>query len=136
MIKMPLPKPQKPDEDQASFIKRCMSDPEINRQFSSNDQRLAVCFSQWRRYDEMHIDFQRILINFVKRYGENEGAYRFFRFIQNNNLLVDKSYDPAVQFAESFNWIEPTLKLYTQDNLARYYKACVLTCNLSMNNND
>jgi HK97 family phage portal protein len=43
----PLPKPHE-GEDQNEFISRCMSDDEVQRDFDSQEQRLAVCFSQWR----------------------------------------------------------------------------------------
>lgn len=45
---MPLPIP-KEDEKQDDFISRCMSNDSMKSEFKDNDQRLAVCFSQWRR---------------------------------------------------------------------------------------
>jgi HK97 family phage major capsid protein/HK97 family phage prohead protease len=42
---MPVPKPHK-NENQSDFIDRCMSDP--NMQEYDQDQRLGVCFTQWR----------------------------------------------------------------------------------------
>lgn len=46
---MPLPKP-KPGEKQNDFISRCMGNPTMKEEFPKQKQRLAVCFSQWRRY--------------------------------------------------------------------------------------
>ena len=42
---MPLPKPT-PGESQKDFIARCMSD--AKSEFPDQDQRLAVCYTQWR----------------------------------------------------------------------------------------
>jgi len=36
-------------EDRAKFISRCMSNPVMKRDFKDNKQRLAVCYSQWRK---------------------------------------------------------------------------------------
>jgi len=46
---MPLPKPGK-DEEKDAFISRCMS--AIKDEFGSQDQRLAVCFNQWKDKDK------------------------------------------------------------------------------------
>ena len=44
---MPLPKP-KPTEIQSEFIDRCMSNPTMKKEYTDVDQRLAVCYTQWR----------------------------------------------------------------------------------------
>lgn len=44
---MPLPSP-KSSEDQKTFIQRCVSDATMKKEFKDNDQRLAVCYKQWR----------------------------------------------------------------------------------------
>ncbi len=44
---MPLPKPRKGEKKDA-FISRCMSNEEAKREFPQQ-QRLAVCHTQWRR---------------------------------------------------------------------------------------
>ena len=41
---MPLPDPS--GESQSEFISRCMS--ELADEFPDQDQRLAVCYTQWR----------------------------------------------------------------------------------------
>jgi hypothetical protein len=46
---MPLPKP-KPKEDQATFIGHCMGSSVMEREFPNNKQRLAVCYSQYRKF--------------------------------------------------------------------------------------
>ena len=44
---MPLPKPRA-EETQEQFIQRCMSDDQMVIEYKRNDQRLAVCYVQWR----------------------------------------------------------------------------------------
>jgi len=48
---MPLPKPKK-DEKEKDWIKRCMSNDAMKKEFSDNDQRLAVCYDKWRDKDK------------------------------------------------------------------------------------
>lgn len=43
---MPLPTPNK-NEKKQSFIQRCMSNEKATEEFSDNEQRYAVCQSQW-----------------------------------------------------------------------------------------
>ena len=45
---MPLPKPKK-NENQAKFIQRCMSSSQAKKDFPNSQQRLAICFSQWKK---------------------------------------------------------------------------------------
>lgn len=42
---MPIPKPQK-DESDKDFVARCMSNPTMNKDYSDESQRYAVCISQ------------------------------------------------------------------------------------------
>jgi len=44
---MPLPKPKK-NEDKSSFMSRCMSNQNINKEFKTNSQKIAVCEAQWK----------------------------------------------------------------------------------------
>lgn len=44
---MPLPKPRK-NEKRKKFISRCMGSKAMNKEYSKQDQRAAVCYSQWR----------------------------------------------------------------------------------------
>lgn len=44
---MPLPKPN-PDDTQQDFISRCMANPRMISEYPDSDQRLAVCYTQWR----------------------------------------------------------------------------------------
>ena len=45
---MPMPMPEK-GQKQDDFMAMCMADKMMMADFKDNDQRLAVCFSQWRK---------------------------------------------------------------------------------------
>lgn len=45
---MPLPKPSK-KQKRDDFISSCMADSAMNKEFSDNKQRYAVCISQWEQ---------------------------------------------------------------------------------------
>jgi hypothetical protein len=45
---MPLPEPSD-DEDQSTFVGRCMSNDTVRSEFPDQTQRLAVCHSQFRK---------------------------------------------------------------------------------------
>lgn len=45
---MPLPKPRS-DENRDDFINRCMGDDVMNEDYPDQDQRMAVCSTQWRK---------------------------------------------------------------------------------------
>ena len=47
---MPLPKPNK-DENKSEFIDRCMSDEVMISEYPDNDQRYAICETQWKNKD-------------------------------------------------------------------------------------
>jgi hypothetical protein len=44
---MPIPKP-KATEKQNEFIQRCMSNPTMVSEYPREEQRLAVCYTEWR----------------------------------------------------------------------------------------
>jgi hypothetical protein len=48
---MPLPTPNK-GEDKDKFISRCMSNGVMKKEFPEQEQRVAVCHSQWRKKGE------------------------------------------------------------------------------------
>jgi len=54
---MPLPKP-KHNENENEFIKRCMADKVMNREFSNSRQRAAICYNIWRK--DKHEVMERI----------------------------------------------------------------------------
>ena len=82
---MPLPKP-KSGESQDSFIKKCMSSSQMKKEFPNKDQRLAVCFSQFKKKalaedDEMQtrdISFDLELYALDDEKGEFEGHAALF----------------------------------------------------------
>jgi len=45
---MPIPKPRK-DEEKDEFISRCMGDDVMVQEYPDRTQRIAVCYSSWRR---------------------------------------------------------------------------------------
>lgn len=45
---MPLPKPR-PRENRSKFIQRCMSDPNVKRDFTFKGQSFAVCQSLFKK---------------------------------------------------------------------------------------
>lgn len=47
----PIPSPHmgKNPESRDSFMKRCMSDPVMNKEFKDQKQKAAVCFSSYRK---------------------------------------------------------------------------------------
>jgi hypothetical protein len=45
---MPIPSPKK-SEKQGDFVSRCMSDETMNKEFSDQKQRAAVCYSQFKK---------------------------------------------------------------------------------------
>lgn len=47
---MPIPKPRK-DEKRIDFITRCMGDEIMKEEYPSQEQRAAVCYTQWRKKD-------------------------------------------------------------------------------------
>ena len=48
---MPIPKP-KDGEKEKDFISRCMSNDTMKEEYPDDDQRLAVCYSTWRKAKE------------------------------------------------------------------------------------
>jgi len=48
---MPLPIPRGGDnpEKESEFIGRCMDDDIMRKEYPDSKQRIAVCYSQWRR---------------------------------------------------------------------------------------
>lgn len=50
---MPIPKPRE-NESEADFISRCMGDDLMNEEYPDSDQRIAICYSQWRDRNKQH----------------------------------------------------------------------------------
>lgn len=56
---MPLPKP-KGKETQDEFVSRCMGVEGMKKEFPDNDQRLAVCFKQWKEKETDSLEEEKI----------------------------------------------------------------------------
>ena len=55
---MPLPKP-KPNEAEKDFINRCMSADIMQEDYPDEKQRVAVCYSQWKKRKDMReVDYR------------------------------------------------------------------------------
>jgi hypothetical protein len=82
---MPLPKP-KANESRSEFISRCVINPEVQADFGTNEQRVAVCFSlydqkaiikkakeSWRdNFDKLLASSERKEFANARRYYEGE----------------------------------------------------------------
>ncbi len=66
---MPIPKPTE-GENQKEFIARCMSNEVMVREYKDNEQRLAICFSQWKQRNKVDILDWTKFNNFKKIDGE------------------------------------------------------------------
>lgn len=45
---MPLPAPKK-NEEESKFVSRCMASDVIQKDFKTQEQRLAVCYQQYKK---------------------------------------------------------------------------------------
>ncbi len=52
---MPIPKPNK-DESKDDFVSRCMSDDVMKSEYDDDDQRVAICMSQWKKKEKKASD--------------------------------------------------------------------------------
>jgi len=92
----------------------------------------------------IHPDFEKILKNFIKQYGDKKGREYFYAWINKHNLNPDKPYRNADQLyectgelCESFRWVdEPLIQFYKADEDATLWKVVALTANVSQNKND
>ncbi len=67
---MPLPTPANIDRDQAAWVSWCMSIDQMKREFPNNDQRLAVCHSQFRNRNKRPTEQRAIATTIVKKIEE------------------------------------------------------------------
>ena len=108
---MPLPAPN-PAEDRTDFIGRCVIDPNIQADFNTMDQRVAVCNSLWEQEVQVKsvkatwaVEFERQLtraerdqIAKFRRYYNNQYDEAIAMFIRQGSL---SSADVQVFFKES-----------------------------------
>lgn len=70
---MPLPIPTE-NEEQGAWVSRCMSIAQMNREFPNDDQRLAVCHSQFRNRDKGPTEQKTLANTIVKKIEEGYGV--------------------------------------------------------------
>jgi len=87
---MPLPAPN-PAEDRTDFIGRCVIDPNIQADFSSIDQRIAVCNSLWEQEVQVKSVKETWAVEFEKQLtrAESNQIAKFKRY-------YNSQYDEAV----------------------------------------
>jgi len=66
---MPLPTP-KNNEDQKTFINRCVGMDSLIKEYPDQKQRLAVCFSQWKKNKQKDSTEEKRTFNFKLDYSE------------------------------------------------------------------
>jgi len=69
---MPIPTPNK-NEDQNSFISRCMSNKTMRSEYPDQKQRSAICYTKWREKKNMESEIiSKDCINFVSKHYETK----------------------------------------------------------------
>jgi len=92
--------------------------------------------------DSIHVDFKRILTDFLSLFGGDIGRRKYDEFIRQYDLDATKSYASQLTrecingVCESFGWVKPLIQYLKKDAEAKYYKVRALTATLSMNAND
>ena len=56
---MPLPKP-KSKEKERKFLSRCMDNDVMKKEYEDSKQRLAVCYSQWRKKSKSEVNIMSL----------------------------------------------------------------------------
>ena len=74
---MPLPKPNK-GEEKDTFISRCMSNDIMKEEYPKEKQRVAICYSQWKKEykasslsNEQLLDDWRIVCDWYRKSDNN-----------------------------------------------------------------
>lgn len=92
---MPLPKPRA-SENESDFVTRCVIDPEIIREYGSQEQRLGVCYSlysqkalikkakeSWKgNFDKLLASSERKEFTNVRRYYEGQYSQAITDFLK------------------------------------------------------
>lgn len=141
---MPIPEPG-PTENRQQFISRCARILATEDPNTPQQQRLAICFSQWRRQEDIHPSFHRVKCLFELRYGPDLGAQKYINFLDMNGLRQDQPYGRIFQpfreavdedIAEAFDWAKPHISFLRSDSNAKYYTVKAIHAIVSMNNKD
>ncbi len=135
---MPVPKPGK-DESKDDFIGRCISKLHKTDPDRPDDQIIAMCFNSWRMREGVHVDFIKVLSDFIKIFGKKEGHKKYDEMVVSYKLDVSKPYTNQDQIkecwgglCEAYNWAKPLIRYLKADKEAKYWKVRALTANVSM----
>lgn len=100
---MPLPKPES-EESEDDFFERCMADAVMVDEYSNEEQRYAVCVTQWEGDKKMLtksnlIESCEVKVD-AKKKGEFEGYASVFGGIDSyNDTIVKGAYSETLQKA-------------------------------------
>jgi hypothetical protein len=108
---MPIPLPKK-SEKQGDFVSRCMGDETMNKEFTDQKQRAAVCYSQFKKanasieaaesLEEYKQDFFNMSVgslNSIKKHAEN---------------ILESLNDPMVKNNLTESWLQGKIAI-TED---------------------
>jgi len=82
--------------------------------------------------EPLHPDFQKILQQFIKRYGQEKGTQYFYAWVNKLGLDDTKPYSHS---REKFQWAQSHFRFIKQDPRAKYYKVEAAFPLSSMNRN-
>lgn len=97
---MPLPRPRK-DEAQDVFIARCMGHATMVEDFPDQDQRAAVCYTQWREREmreAMALSHQQIREQLCMQVAERWGYRYWVRDIYPEYLIVEEAAEMGTHY--------------------------------------
>ena len=100
---MPLPKPN-PGESQDDFVSRCMGNDTMNEEFPEQDQRAAVCMSQFKKREHEMVTEENTVYDI-------DGVEVFRAGTWNGDKYTEKDLDDIV---DAFNEIGRELKPYVK----------------------
>ncbi len=113
---MPLPKPRQ-DENQQSFISRCLSSDVMKDEYPDEDQRTAVCYTQWRENQNNNSNKQ-IGLNTHDINASTDYEIRTRTFRGNEHIIV-----PVVLMVEGVHNGSQGPTLYTREELQKFPQA-------------
>lgn len=88
---MPIPKPHD-DESEDDFIARCMGNDTMQDDYPDNDQRLAVCFTQWREREKS----MKTVADIIET--EPVDGWRTFERIERKSIQIELKDDVEGSF--------------------------------------
>lgn len=94
---MPLPKPKK-DESKEEFMDRCMGDSVMLKEYPDNDQRYAVCESQWdgskkdKKSDNPELERRVLFFDDTELRAEDGDKPRLIGYAAKYGIFTDLGY--------------------------------------------